>query len=426
MEITLRPQTADRIRQALGDEVDLAPSAVASALARLSVEAPTVYSEVLAEISGTHIRLDSERVLAQKRRSALWRKLLFSWGEYQSDAGDHLIAKRHVAAAVPLGLAGLLLLALAGSALLGHRAPAVTGHAGMPARPHPVVSLRARAARAVAAPLSSLPAIPPFPSGAGPAPWDLADGSPAPTRTAPVSPGNPLVLIFDVAQPSRTPAALSSTGAIDGRESALRSPIVFEQTTESAPNADSVPSHPSPDVNPAQNAVQWVTGERVAARLATGIVAASSGSPTPVIAETSDPAATWLGQATLGADGRVQVAFTLSGTAEAVRGVALDPVRLTPGLVGSTTLRQPEAAAAALTAAAQAAASYARALAQDGQVTLSSGLAELALGQPGPAWTYLASSLADGITPRSGVPGPVETSEIAAGAPVLILVIGVH
>jgi hypothetical protein len=200
---------------------------------------------------------------------------------------------------------------------------------------------------------------------------------------------------------------------------------VFEQTTESAPRAEAVPSQPSPNVNPAQNTAQWITGERVVARLATGIVA-SSGTPTPVIAETSDPATTWLGQATLSADGRVQVDFTLSGAAEAVRGVALDPVRLTPGLVGSTALRQPQAAAAALTAAAQAVASYARALAQDGQVTLSGGLAELALGQPGPAWTYFASSLADSMAPRSGVPGPVETSEIAAGARVLILVTEVH
>ena len=215
MEITLRPETAARIRQALGDDVDLAPAAVASALARLSVEAPTIYSEVLAEISGTHIRLDSERAFAHKRRSAIWRKLLFSWGEYQSDAGDHLIAKRHVAAAVPLGLAGLLLLALAGSALLGHRPHVVATHAGMPARPHPAVSLRARAVRAVAVPLGSLPAIPPFPSPAAPAPWDLANRSSAPTRTDAVSPGNPLVLIFDVAQPSRTAAALSSTGGND-------------------------------------------------------------------------------------------------------------------------------------------------------------------------------------------------------------------
>ena len=427
MEITLRPETAARIRQALGDDVDLAPAAVASALARLSVETPTIYSEVLAEISGTHIRLDSERAFAHKRRSAIWRKLLFSWGEYQSDAGDHLIAKRHVAAAVPLGLAGLLLLALAGSALLGHRSHMVATHAGVPATPHPAVSLpRAwnsscgRCAAGFVAGDSSVSQ--PY----GPGAVGFSHGSAAPTRTDAVSPRNPLVLIFDVAQPSRTAVALSSTGGEDAREGALRSPIVFERTTESAPHAETGPSQPSPDVNPARNAVQWTTGERVVARLATGIVAASSGSPTPVIAETSDPAATWLGQATLSADGRVQVDFTLSGAAGAVRGVALDPVHLTPGLVGRTALRQPQAAAAALTAAAQAAASYARALAQDGQVTLSGGLAELALGQPGPAWTYLASSLADTVAPRSGVPGPVETSEIAAGARVLILVTEVH
>jgi hypothetical protein len=160
----------------------------------------------------------------------------------------------------------------------------------------------------------------------------------------------------------------------------------------------------------------------VSARLATGIVAASSGPPTPVVAETNDPAATWLGEATLGADGRVQVTFVLAGAKNVTRGVALDPTHLVPGLTGTTTLRQPDVAAAALMAATQAAASYARALAQQGQVAVSNDWADLAWGQAGPAWTYLAASLADRIAPRNGMSGPVETSEIAVGTPLLILV----
>ncbi|HXQ21550.1 MAG TPA: hypothetical protein VN812_07750, partial [Candidatus Acidoferrales bacterium] len=188
MEITLRPATADRIRQALGDEIDLAPTSVAAALARLAVEAPATYSEVLAEISGTQIRLDSERALVQKRRSAVWRRLLFSWGEYQSDAGDRLIAKRHVAAAVPLGLAGLFLLALVGSAVWGHRPPLVAGQTGIATPPRPIVAARVRAGGARIAPLPSLPAVPPFPSAGDPVPWDLANVNLAPVRTDPAPP----------------------------------------------------------------------------------------------------------------------------------------------------------------------------------------------------------------------------------------------
>jgi len=428
MEITLRPATADRIRQALGDEIDLAPTSVAAALARLAVEAPATYSEVLAEISGTQIRLDSERALVQKRRSAVWRRLLFSWGEYQSDAGDRLIAKRHVAAAVPLGLAGLFLLALVGSAVWGHRPPLVAGQTGIATPPRPIVAARVRAGGARIAPLPSLPAVPPFPSAGDPVPWDLANVNLAPVRTDPAPPGNPLVLTFDVTQPSHLAAESSLTGTIAGREAALASPIVYqyEHTAESASTTEGASPHPAADTELQREAGRWTTGQRVSAHLATGIVAAPSGSPTPVIAETTNPAATWLGQATVGADGRVQIAFALAGAADGVRGVALDPVHLTPGLVGNTSLRQPEAAAAALTATMQAAASYARALAQDGQITLSGGWAELASGQPGPGWTYFASSLADSIAPRSGVPGPIETSEIAAGAPLLILVTEVH
>jgi len=426
MEITLRPETADRIRLALGDDVDLAPAAVPSALSRLSVEAPAIYSEVLAEISGTEIRLDSERALAHKRRRAAWRRALFSWGEYQSDAGDHLIAKRHVAAAVPLGLAGLLLLALAGSALLGHHPSGAAGRASASARPHAAIAPRAArsAVRAVVAPSIPLPAVPPLPipSAESSAAWDLAGGIPASPRTNAVSPGNPLVLVFDSGPPSRSATAPPSAGVTAGRSDALPSPIVYEHPADNAPTADVVPARPAPPAEPARDDARWTTGERVSARLATGIVAAPSGSPTPVIAETIDPAGTWLGQATLGLDGRVQVAFTLAGGTESVRGVALDPVQLVPGLAGNTTLRQPQAAAAALTAATQAAAAYAAALAQQGQLALSGGWATLALGQPGPAWTYLASSLAGSLAPRSGVPGPIETSDIAVGTPLLILV----
>jgi len=420
MQIVLRPETARRIRDVLGDDVELLPGAVPSALARLAVEAPAVYSQVLAELSGTQIRLDSERALERKRRWSALRRLLFWWGEYDSDVGDRLVAKRHVAAAVPLGLAGLILVLLAGSALFGHRGPRATATvAAAPLATHGMPR-RAAVARPPAVPL--LPPVPPFPDADGPS---LVGGA-APLVRASAEPPNPLVFNREASQVA---AGAAGTPPAPGRAAASASvgpgsPIVYDRFATDAATSPAPVEHSAalPGGAGTQGPVsRWAAGQRVVARLVTGIVAVSGGPSSPAIAQTADPAATWLGQATLGADGRVQVLFTLAGQSGAVRGVALDPDRLVPGLLGHTELRHPQAAGAALKAAAQAAADYARALAQQGQLTLAGGWAGLALGQPGPAWAYLASSLADGIAPRSSVSGPVETSEVAAGAPLVIL-----
>jgi hypothetical protein len=144
----------------------------------------------------------------------------------------------------------------------------------------------------------------------------------------------------------------------------------------------------------------------------------------PVIAESDAPAATWLGQATLGAEGLVQVTFALAspGQQGGVRGVALDPDRLVPGLTGRVTLRHPHAAAAVMAAALQAASDYVQALARQGEAIFADGWAQLALGQTAPAWTYAASRLARVLDPAAGVGGPVETAEIAGGSHLKILV----
>ena len=56
MEIILTLEAAQQIRSVLGDDIDLSPGAVPSALSRLAVEAPAVYSQILANLSGTQIR----------------------------------------------------------------------------------------------------------------------------------------------------------------------------------------------------------------------------------------------------------------------------------------------------------------------------------------------------------------------------------
>jgi len=332
-----------------------------------------------------------------------------------------LVAKRHVAAAVPIGLAGLIVILVAGSALLGHRGPRATASiAAVPPAAHRVPR-RTAVAQPPAIPL--LPPVPPFPDADGASP---VGGAAPPFRASAEPPVNPLV--FNRERPQ---AAAGATGMalVPGRAASASdgpgSPIVYDRfaTAAAAPPAPvgrsaALSGQPAGTQSPAS---RWAAGQRVAARLVTGIVAVSGGASSPAIAQTADPAATWLGQATLGADGRVQVLFTLAGQSGAVHAVALDPDQLVPGLLGHTELRHPQAAGAALTAAAQAAADYARALAQQGQLTLTGGWAGLAVGQPGPAWAYLASSLADGIAPRSSVSGPVETSEVSAGTPLVLL-----
>jgi len=433
MEITLSPETTRRVRDVLGDDVDLSPGAVPSALARLAVEAPRVYSQVLAELSGTEIRLDSERVLVRRRWWSVVRRHLFWWAEYQSDAGERLIAKRHVAAAVPLGLAGVILLLLAGSTMFRHHVPAAAARRpAVAVVPRPAFALtravdptRALAAHAFP-PLVDLP-IPPLglPASGATASAPAAQGEPGAEP-----PRDPLVFHLDP-EPSPTAATTATPAPRDGGVDAAAgrgSPVVYDRARDEAESgvvpatgsASSVGRGEGPmDVGSAEQ--RLTPGARVGARLATGVLVASGGSPSPAIAETTSPAATWLGQATLGADGRVQIAFTVARPGAVVRGVALDPDRLVPGLAGRTELRQPQAAAAALTVAARAAAEYTRALAQQG-LALAGSWGQLTLGQAAPPWAYLASSFADGIAPRSGVPGPVETSEISAGVPLLILV----
>src|SRR5579884_2155280 len=485
MDVTLRPATAERIRAVLGEDVDLAPGAVPAVLARLAVEAPAVYSEVLSQISGSDVRLDSERELQRRHRRGALRRLLFGWGEYESEAGDRLIAKRRVAAAVPLGAAGAMLALLAVSAAVGHRPAPRPGQAAQPAAAirrasasdrHPATTARTPAHRPAAwsggrktpeaarerpdlvrsgsAPLPPLPPVPPVLAALPPAPPALSAGSP------------PAAIVFTREQPSvpadggagarpappivydRAAETAGSSAGVAGR-AAQPPAVVLDLSSSPAPvGASATPAAPAqPASTPAgvslggphppaaePHAVtrparpRWAVGQRIAARLATGVVAIAGGPPLPVAAESDDPAATWLGSATVGPDGLVQITLSPATPDAAadrpggVRGIALDPARLSPGLPGRTTLRQPRAAGALVAAMLQGAADYVQALAQQGQVTLVGGWAQVATGAPAPAWTYLAARLAQGMGVRGSAAGPIETTELDAGTRVEILV----
>lgn len=461
MEISLLPATAERIRTALGEDVDLSPGAVPTVLARLAVEAPAVYSDVLTELSGSQIRLDSERELLRRRRRGLLRRALFWWGEYESEAGDRLVAKRHVAAAVPFGLAGLILILLGVSSAVGHRTARVSSRPsvhettsaarlgpreaahGLPVSqliaPHRLSAAARRVAPMAADLLIPDLGVPPMAAPTGP---PLQPSLPRlPLTIGSDSPGNPVVF-------TRVPAPAPGAGPGIRPESASPPPpVVYDRgeapvTSRGDPDDLAAPPHPGDDsartdapsgappsagvagvaaaraVNP-----HWTIGQRVQARLATGVVVVEGGPPAPVVAESANPKGTWLGHASLGPEGLVQVAFTLvaPGVSAIVRGVALDPPRLAPGLAGRTALRHPQAAGAAVAAALQATADYVQALARQGQVTLVDGWAQLASGPPAPPWAYLAARLASGLDPRGVAGGPVATTEVDAGMPLVIL-----
>ncbi|MHB8733371.1 MAG: hypothetical protein ACYDAB_16500 [bacterium] len=446
MEIMLAPESAARIRAVLGDTVDLSPAAVPQALARLAGESPDVYSEVLEQLSGSDIRLDSERVLHRRHRRTLLRKALFGWGEYESDAGDRLLAKRRVAATVPLALAAVMLIAAGASSLLSRSHRASTS-------PPPVrASHRPGGSAAGATPaLHRAEARENLLWTPGPA---VRMALPAVRRAASTRLPSPSQLPPVPVLPP--PSAFPGTGPVGG---AFPSPVVFNRQPESSgilsPNVDATPRSPvvyardaGGDTGPAPapragtseetrglpTGAPRKIGDRIAARLATGVVVTAGVPPVPVIAEGVD-GSSWLGHAEAEPDGRVHISFrTADGDAAggsggsraavtSVSGVALDPESLSDGLSGRVAVRPRAAAASAIRAVVLAVSDYMQALARAGQVTVVDGATQMSVGGAAPAWTYAASRLADTLNPQASAV-TVETLEIPAGTRCVILVTG--
>jgi hypothetical protein len=444
MRISLAPETAERIRGVLGDDIDLAPDLIPSVLGRLAVEAPAIYSQVLTEISGSQIRLDSEDELRRRRRRGLVRRLLFSWGEYETDVGDRLIAKRHIAAAVPLGIATLTMTLLLLTLLFGHKtSPSDSGRPAV-AQPQP----RGRGVLEQSIPL----VMPPRPAsvyhaagGSERAPWPKIPAShassaafvpipplpPFPETRGNVAgaPGNPIV----VTPPARLSGDVARGPALEGPVA----PIVYNRSTDAAgpgsspagaesraPEVSGAATDDSLTASPVHR--PWSPGARVPGRLVSGVVLVPGGPPVPVVAETETPRGIWLGQATLAPGNRVQVTVQLAAQdrTELVRALALDPDQLTPGLTGRTSMRRPAVAAAAATAALQAAADYAQTVLQQGGLGNFGGWTQFPGVQAAPAWTYFVSRLAQAVEPTTTAGALLATTEIPAGAPLILLVLG--
>lgn len=447
MEIALAPESAARIRAVLGDSVDLSPGAVPQALARLAGEAPDVYSEVLDQISGSDIRLDSERALHQRHRHTVLRRALFGWGEYESDAGDRLLAKRRVAAAVPIGLAAVMLVAAGCSAVLNRshggtpqasvrllRPVSRSAHEDATTTPRAVtreaalwpLGLAARTAAREPTPSRSRAALPLPPVPALPLP-------PVLPRLRAADGALPSPIVFSRASPSH-----GAPGSADG--AVLLQPIVYARDA-TAENGESPAPRPSPlgDADKPRTAGPRQLGDRIAARLVTGIVVAAGMPFVPVIAEGTD-GSIWLGHAVAEPDGRVHIAFQAvdrggSGSsggappaggasatpAVSVNGVALEPEQLSVGLPGRLVIRRRATAAAVIGTLVSAAADYMQALARAGQITVADGGTVVSVGGPAPGWTYAASRFADFLNPQTSG-ATIETLEIAAGTRCIILI----
>lgn len=443
MEIALAPHSEARIRAVLGATVDLSPGAVPQVLARLAEDAPDVYSQVLSELSGSQIQLDSERTLHRRHRRAALRRAVFGWGEYESEAGDRLLAKRRLAAAAPIGLAAVMLIVGGCSALL-HRShsasaarPAARASRAKPAAlelvaeaiPQPSVRQSGTERRRIVGrtKLSHMPAPPPLrPSPQLP---------PVPALPLPPFPfgreaagGPPPAIVFNRAVPGDT--------RVRGADSAPASPVVYARDG-AADAPDSPPAWPRIAAGVERPGVRR-PGDRLLARLVTGVVVAPGAPPVPVVAEGVTDGSAWLGRAVAGPDDRIQLSFQsadadgsrvelmpppgslpVPGTAP-LRGVALEPGRLSAGLPGRVVIRRRAAAAAAIGAVFQAASDYAAALAHAGQVTVTDGTEQVSLGAPAPGWTYVAARLAE--TLRAQASGTIKTVEIPAGTSCVILI----
>ena len=414
MQVSLAPQTAQQIRDALGDGVDLAPENTPAVLARLAVEAPAIYSEVLAQISGSQIRLDSEAELHKRRRRHMLRRLFFSWGEYETDVGDRVFAKRHIAAAVPLSAAALTLVVLAAGHVFGHRPISSTGPRGAAPDLPPQGQIRV--------------STPGGPAARRPGEGALSFPSlPVPAASAGLTAG-----------PSRSPLAVrretdpAQEAGFSARPGTVLPavPVVYNRVAGPAadhPSASEVPSSPAEPAGEAVDSTRLlVPGTRLSGRLVTGILVVPGGPPAPAVVEAGDPPGIWLGQAALAPGGRVQITLQLTGhdRAHAVRGLALDPERLVPGLTGRTSMEPPAAGAAVATAALGAAADYAQAAARQGTAGVLDGWDPFSGGGPAPAWTYVAARLAQALDTRGLAGSRMPATEIPAGAQMVILVMG--
>jgi len=145
------------------------------------------------------------------------------------------------------------------------------------------------------------------------------------------------------------------------------------------------------------------------------------------VAATDGPPLTWLGEATLGADGLVQITFhTVVGeqAGTPVRAFALDGTARRPGLEAQVKTVARNTAAGVIGAALRSTTDYVQALLQQRQVTITNGWASITTGEAPPFWMLLGSRLAELLAPRAQEASrPIQVAEVPAGTECVILVL---
>ncbi len=168
-------------------------------------------------------------------------------------------------------------------------------------------------------------------------------------------------------------------------------------------------------------------GQMTAARLVTALALVPGAGSMPVVATSDSPTWTWLGDATMGTDGLVQITFhTVVGEQSAlpVRAIALDATSRRPGLDAQVKTVARNTAATIVGAALRATSDYVQALLQQRQVTITNGWATITAGEAPPLWMLLGSRLAELLAPRGqDAARPIQVAEVSAGTRLTILIL---
>ncbi len=425
---------------------------------RLVVENPDLRQRILESLSASPVELPSERHERRLARQARLRRLLFGWLRRETFAGDVVWDKRRILASAFGAMAALLVAMFAVNQAAWQQpvaeepgrkeASRSTASAGPP---HPTSTVMPAAPDRTHLPAQTTPPIQPSTPSA-PSQTPVA---PVPTRSVPAvlpdhASGRPPVFP-DLPPPPAWPSAPSPTEP----QPAPATPrlIIQEAPQRSEPSRtlivyQSQPAEASPAAGPPpQGAVvydrggQTTTatsptpppilslraGQMAAARLVTALALVPGAGAMPVVAASEGPALTWLGEATLGADGLVQITFhTAVGeqTALPVRAIAMDAASRRPGLEAQVKTVARNTAAAVVGAALRSTQDYVQALLQQRQVTITNGWATITSGEVPPFWMLLGSRLAELLAPRAQEASrPIQVAEIPAGAPLAILVL---
>ncbi len=415
---------------------------------RLAVEHPELRRRILEALSASPVELPSERHARRLGRQVFIRRLLFGWLRRETFAGDVVWDKRRILASA-FGVIAVLLVAMFAvnrATSWPHAAEPRTRQATVRPSAAPTTSLPHVAAMPAAPGGPALFAVPPtLPQSTLPAGRARRVGAiglrPAQIRPPigpPPIPDVPALPVWPAPpSPAVQPAATSSSHLIiqqaSERPESSRALIVYEAPPAGSPAQGAIvydrgsqttaAAPPSTAVVPVPRA-----GQMAAARLVTALALVPGAGSMPVVATSESPAGTWLGDATMGTDGLVQITFhTLVGDQSAlpVRAIALDATSRRPGLDAQVKTVARNTAAAVVGAALRSTSDYVQALLQQRQVTITNGWATITTGEAPPLWMLFGSRLAEQLAPRGqqDAARPLQVAELAAGTRLTILVL---